>query len=87
MSALLVTYDLRKPGQDYDDFLKEIKRHSWARLSESSYAIDSGETPIDAFDRLSHYIDANDQLFVITLTNGWKGRGPQDVYDWLRQHL
>lgn len=45
MSALLITYDLKKPGQDYSDFYKIIKSYSWARLSESSYAIATTEIP------------------------------------------
>ena len=87
MSVLLITYDLKKPGQDYSDFLKTIKGYSWARLSESSYAIDTKETPIAINDKLIPHMDKNDQLYIITLRKTYSGLGPKDVNDWLAQHL
>jgi hypothetical protein len=41
MSVLLVTYDLNKPGQNYEELKKYIDKFDWARLSESSYAIET----------------------------------------------
>lgn len=87
MAALLVTYDLNKPGQDYSDFHKTIKSYTWARLSESSYAIATTKNPKTVFEELSPHADKNDQLFVVTLGNSWFGRGPQDIYDWLHENL
>ena len=60
MSVLLVTYDLNKPGQDYTDLLKVIKRHSWAKLSESSYAVETDLTPHQLYSQLEPYLDSSD---------------------------
>ncbi len=87
MSTLLVTYDLKKPGQDYKDFYAVIKSYGWARLSESSYAIATTETPKTVIDKLLPHVDQNDRLFVIGLGQYWAGLGPQDVYNWLKQNL
>lgn len=87
MAVLLVTYDLDKPGQDYTDVLNTIKSYPWARLSESCYAIETSESPRSIFTKLTKYLDSNDQLYVITLTRPWSGRGPNDVNQWLIDRL
>ncbi len=87
MAVLLVTYDLNKPGQDYSDFYKVIKSYTWARLSESSYAIATSKATKTVYEELAPHIGRGDQLFVIGLENNWHGFGPRDVYDWLKEHL
>jgi hypothetical protein len=87
MPVLLITYDLKKPGQDYSDLYKVIKEYAWARLSESSYAIETNESPEVVFNKLEPYIDANDYLLVITLKRPFAGRNAKDVIDWLESRL
>jgi CRISPR-associated endonuclease Cas2 len=90
MAILLVTYDLneeRKKRGDYTELLKEIKKHAWARLSESSYAIETLETPKQIYDKLKRHTDSNDYLLVITLTRPWHGLQSRAVLDWLLQRL
>lgn len=87
MGTLLVTYDLNKPGKDYADLLKKIKTYSWARLSESSYAISTPSDPQTVFNDLKPYLDANDNLYVVTLNKPYTGYGPKDVNEWLERNL
>ncbi|MFM0347785.1 hypothetical protein [Paraburkholderia sp. RL17-347-BIC-D] len=87
MAVLQITYDLRKPGKDYADVLKTIKTYSWARLSESCYAISTDATAQSVFDRLKPYLDGNDNLYVINLKRPYAGIGPKDVNDWLEKFL
>jgi hypothetical protein len=87
MSILLITYDLNRPGQTYDQLLTFIKQHAWAKLSESSYAIQTSEAPQAIFTQISNLIDPNDNLYIVTLSSPYWGRGPQSVNDWLRQRL
>ncbi|WSG73073.1 hypothetical protein U8P80_16180 [Rhizobium beringeri] len=87
MSTLLVTYDLNKEV-NRPDILKEIKKsQSWAKLSESSYAIETYETPQQVFSRLSPYLDDNDNCYIITLNAPYSGRGPKEVNEWLAKRL
>lgn len=88
MTTLLITYDLNKPGKDYNDLLKTIKSYSsWARLSESSYAIKTDHSPQQVFDTLKSFIDQNDNIYIITLKKPYTGFGPKDVNNWLENHL
>ncbi len=88
MAVYLITYDLKKPGQDYSGLLKEIKKFSsWARLSESSYAVETNQTPETVCNTLRRHMDANDNIYVINLKRPYSGFGPQEVNDWLEKKL
>ena len=87
MAVLLVTYDLNKPGQDYSDFIDTFKKYPWARLSESSYAIETSKTPQIIYDELAPNMDKNDQVYIITLSKPFWGLGPEDVNKWLSANL
>lgn len=88
MTVYLITYDLNlesvRPA-----IVPYIKQNfPWARLSESSYAIESDMTALALRDHLlSLFGDANDNLFVMTLTLPWAGQGPKDVLDWLAARM
>ena len=90
MTIRLVTYDLnqeKKNRGDYEGLLKAIKQYSWARLSESSYAIETNREPKDLFSEFYQHLDSNDFLLVMTLNQPWWGTQKQDVMDWLLQKL
>ena len=87
MAVLLVTYDLNKPGKDYNDLLKAIKSYAWAQLSESSYAIRTDHSSQQVFDKLNPYLDQNANLYVINLKKPYAGFGPQEVNAWLENSL
>ena len=87
MALLLVTYDLQKPVQDYSNFHKIIKIYPNVRLSESSYAIHTTESPSDVYNMLTPHMDQNDQLYIITLTKPYYGVGPKFINDWLSELL
>lgn len=88
MATLIVTYDLNKETKR-PPLLKTLKETypNWARLSESSYAIETGDSPVDVFSNLQEHIDGNDNLYIITLKRPYYGQGPKDVNDWLENNL
>jgi hypothetical protein len=88
MTVRLITYDLNKPGQNHASVLKKIKDdYVWARLSESSYAVETNESPTTIFNAFSPLLDQNDTFFVITLTSPWEGQASKEVIQWLQQRL
>ena len=90
MSVLLITYDLNKEKKSkdgYEGLYKVIKSYSWARLSESSYAISTYETPQTVYDKLRPSMDGDDNLLVMTLTTPYRGYNRKDVIDWLTAQL
>lgn len=87
MSVKLITYDLKKPGQDYSGVLKYIKNHAWAMLSESSYAIATDASADEIYRVLRPLIDDNDVLLVIGLHGPYQGWASKAVHDWLNKYL
>ncbi|MDH0892900.1 MULTISPECIES: hypothetical protein [unclassified Pseudomonas] len=88
MAIYLITYDLNNPGQKHNQVLTAIKEFpAWARLSESSYAVDSTSTSKQIFDYLAVHIDKNDTLLVITLSLPYYGQASKEVIDWLSNGL
>jgi len=87
MSTLIVTYDLNKEIKR-PNILGEIKKGgNWAKLSESSYAISTTETPYQVYQRLEPYLDGNDNCYVMTLNAPFYGQGPKEVNEWLQNHM
>jgi hypothetical protein len=87
MSVVVITYDLkheiRRPP-----IVKFIKENfAWARLSESSYAVETDLTPMQIRDVFMPFLDSDDQLYVVQLTQWWAGFGPPEVNDWLSAKL
>lgn len=89
MAVRIITYDLDKEttSQDYKDIIAWIKNRSWARLSESSYAIDTQDSPQTIYNALKPYLDDGDHLLILTLTRPYYGIHSKDVIDWLEKKL
>jgi len=79
---LLVSYDLNKEVKR-PNIVAEVKKTDWARLSESSYVIDTSETPEQVHARFKKHLDSNDFFFVMRVTKPYTGWGPKDVVEWL----
>lgn len=86
--TFLVTYDLKKPGQNYSDLYDAIKNlGEWQHPLESTWAIKTG-TSVSAdtlYERLRPYIDDNDFLFIVEITGqdrqGWLAKS---FWTWLK---
>lgn len=91
MKTLLVSYDLRKPGKDYQKLIDHLKFFStWAKPLESFWLIKTDETAEGVTNDIkNNYIDANDKLFVIDVTSrsaAWTNL-PDDVSKWIHSNL
>ena len=86
MAVFLATYDLNR--ETVRPPITKLIRDTWnfARLSESSYAIEAASVS-EVYDTLMTLLDDNDQLFVIPLRQPYVGFGPKIIHDWLQQKL
>lgn len=65
MSSIIIEYDLRAPGRDYDALYAAIKGYGiWAHVTESTWFIKTDETCVQVRDKLTNLMDGNDRLFV-----------------------
>jgi hypothetical protein len=88
MNLLLITYDLKKPGQDYSSLYQVIQSAPyWWHYLESTWIISSRDTPNDWFNKLKPTIDENDNLLIVDISKrprqGWLS---QKAWDWLKTH-
>lgn len=86
MAVYVIAYDLNKETVR-PKIVDEIKNTAWAKLSESSYAVDTSETAQQVYDRMFKFLDENDNLYVIPLRKPYAGWGPKAVVEWLNKRL
>ena len=77
MAAYVISYDLNKPGQNYNQLYEAIKRNCpthW-RCLDSTWIVDYSNGATQLRDNLTPYIDSNDKLLVARLSNeaAWYG--------------
>jgi hypothetical protein len=86
----LISYDLRKPGQNYTELIKQIKiigSAGWAKPCESAWIIKSDLTPEDIVKRLGA-LDITDRIVVISVSRPWWTSGlDNDVLKWMRENV
>lgn len=87
MAVYLVAYDLNKETTrpKITDYLYET--YAYARLSESSYAIETAKSASAVFTGFGQFLDDNDQLYVIPLSGPYAGQGDEEINTWLDDNL
>jgi hypothetical protein len=88
MTSKIITYDLRKPGQDYEDLISAIKKYyQWAKITESSWLINTDDSCVMIRDNLNQYLDSNDRIFVGNLSGEAAWRNVICGSDGLKERL
>ena len=87
MRVISISYDLRKPGKDYEGLINQVKALSgvWCHPTLSQWLVQTPLTAAQVRDRLLPFIDANDKLLVTELSGAtaWHGLDPV-VANWLK---
>ncbi len=68
MAKQEVSYDLRKPGRNYETLYKRLAEWKAVRALQSVWIIETTSTSAAIRDDLARHIDANDGLLVTGLT-------------------
>ena len=90
MQAYMVSYDLSRPGQDYEDLISAVKRicpTHW-HILKSAWIVATDRSAADIRDALTPYLDANDKMIVNALGQeaAWTGSLSNGT-DWLKRVL
>ena len=87
----LITYDLNRIGQDYENVIKAIKDAStgaWCTYWKSSYLIKSDLKTADAVSaKIEPYLDKNDRLLVIEVKNHKQGWLTQKQWKYINESI
>ena len=87
--VFIISYDLCKPTQRYEELIEAIKHYPrWACLGGSAYLIETEQSHVEVRDNLGHYIDGNDKLFVgrVSAPAAWNGMA-NEVSEWIKNRL
>lgn len=90
MAMYMITYDLLRPGQNYEEVREEIKQCStgkWANPCESFFIIESNMSAEDIVSRL-YALDDTDKVLVVSVRapGAWEGM-TDEVSKWLYDNL
>ena len=88
MATYIVTYDLSTPARNYSQLYERIKSYgTWAQITESSYAVVSGESAVAVREYLAEALGNNDKLLVAALGSyAWRGLGAK-AGELLKTHI
>lgn len=84
-----VTYDLKEPGQHYNELVEKIKSYEgWAKLGDSCFLIKTEKDAVAIRDYLKKVIDPRDKIYVgqTTTPAAWYNM-PEQVSDWIKSNL
>ncbi len=70
MDLFSVSYDLLKPGKDYESLWARLRALSAKRVLFSQWMLRGNKSAAELRDDLKRFIDANDRLLVIDITTG-----------------
>ena len=83
-----VSYDLRKPGRNYDALYAYLQKFTWCHALESTWFVMSDLSAANIRDAIGKLVDAGDGVVVTRLAADWATWGMSaGVNAWLRAHL
>lgn len=74
MAVILVTYDLKQPGRNYQPVYDYLKTHTWCKGIESVWLLDTTKSVSTIRDEIGRIVDSNDIIFVVRLMREWASR-------------
>ncbi|MCV7346995.1 CRISPR-associated endonuclease Cas2 [Mycolicibacterium rhodesiae] len=83
----VVSYDLSKPGRDYEELHKFLRSHrDWAKVLESVWIVESDLTQLELVNAALKHMDANDHIIVTPYTGvaAWYNISPE-VQKWIQK--
>lgn len=83
-----INYDLKQPGQNYEELHKAIKAlGAWWHYLDSTWLVDTTLSAKEVWDRLAPHVDKNDSVLVIGVTRQYSGWLPPKAWEWINQRL
>jgi hypothetical protein len=84
IEVLLVTYDLRTPGHNYNPFYEALKQQgNWWHHISSTWLIATTKTPQELYSALVGHIMTGDSLLVVTVKYPYWGSLTEKAWKWI----
>ena len=91
MKAYLITYDLKKSGQNYNALYDAIKSASyndtWMHYLDSTWIIKSSLSAEQVYDKIKAVVDDNDYFIIIEVVKDYYGWLPKESWEYLDNNI
>jgi hypothetical protein len=86
--VLLITYDLKTAGWNYDPFFSALKNQgNWLHYITSTWLIYTTSTPEGVYAAISPHLSDKDFVLILPVNKPAFGLLPQDAWDWIQQYV
>ena len=87
MAIKVISYDLNKPGQDYDGLYDTIKSYaSWAHPMKSIWFVSTSKTTNEVYKKIAALLDKGDHIFVHSWPTYCQGWLSTKIWEWVDAH-
>jgi hypothetical protein len=85
MSVLLVTFELKTAGKDYDPFFNALKNNSeyWWHYLEATWIVQTTKSAHEYANLLYPHMTKDDRLLVVKIENNHQGWLAKEAWEWL----
>jgi hypothetical protein len=84
----VVSYDLRKPGEDYKGLYEQLKNSPrWWHYLQSTWLISTSESASQLYNRLAAHLGKNDNILIIEAGINVQGWLPKDAWEWIYKEI
>jgi len=80
----LITYDLNRPGQDYEDLINAIKVYENIHVMQSVWFISTDEKAEEIYQYFKNYLDKNDNIFICEINSNRQGYLNKKYWEFLK---
>lgn len=84
----MISYDLNKPGQNYDNVHEAIEGLGvWCHYLESTYLVNTSLSLDDVQSKVTSCLDASDRMIICEINkpiNGWLS---EEQWNWINSNL
>lgn len=88
MAVFLISYDLNRPGQKYDELFEAIKSYgTWSHRLDSTWLIETSKSLNTVSEHLLRHIDNNDNILIIEVKDNYAGWMPKVFWTWLKNRF
>lgn len=88
MHVLLITYDLKRPVQNYDRLFAAIKAlGAWWHYLDSAWLVATTLSVEQASNRIRSEVDTNDRVLVMKVCRPADGWLTQEAWNWINQNV
>jgi hypothetical protein len=90
MHTILVSYDLKAPGRNYDDLWEHLRSYSdYIKPLESVWILKTSRSTKEVRDSIKKHVDSNDRVLAINISgDAWASYNlVSSDATWLKENL